>query len=115
MLYTRYTYVIRNAAGAATGFFQKGGGGGGGGLRPAIRKAGWGVGLYALDTMRKGEGEGGRGGGGLLSEEGEVPCMKGGVATPQNPPVPLYPPLCSILYNARVYNKPFYGVLLGEV
>ena len=73
-------------------------GGGGGGdavyLRPAIRKAGGGGGgavrRFSPDT-KSGEW------GGCLAEEGEVPYMKGGVATP-NPP--LDPPLILVTMHA---------------
>ena len=80
------------------------GGGGGGGdavyLRPAIRKAevgGGGVGgavrRFSPDT-KSGEW------GGCLAEEGEVPYMKGGVATPNPPPPNLDPPLILVTMHA---------------
>ena len=77
---------------SASGPIRKRGGwgGGGGGIRKAEGGGGGGGVLYASGTMRKVGGGGGR----LLSEEGEVPYMKGGLrATLKQPPTPLYPPL----------------------
>ena len=66
--------------------FQKGG------LRPAIRNAGRGGGGGGAVRFRPDTKSGG-GGCGCLAEEGALPYMKGGVATPKPPPSRLDPPL----------------------
>ena len=80
-----------------------GGGGGGGAVRfRPDTKSGWGV-LSASGPIRKADGvlSGASGPiqnrreGGCLAEEGEVPYMKGGVATPNPPPPPPPAILCA--------------------
>ena len=63
-----------------------GGGGGGGGVSASgpIRKAGGGGCCPALQARYKKRGRGR----GCLAEEGALPYMKGGVATPKPPPPP---------------------------
>ena len=80
----------------ASGPIQRAGGGGGGGvavhLRPDTESGGGGGGgcCSALQARYKKRGRGR----GCLAEEGALPYMKGGVATPKTPPPPpLDPPL----------------------
>ena len=73
----------------------------------------WGVSPCVLSAsgpiQKAGGGGGGGGGGGCLEEEGEVPYMKGGVATPNPPPTPVSTSVQGIHEN----DLEWYIILVG--
>ena len=90
---------------SASGPIRKAGGGGGGGggavrFRPDTKAGGGGGGGGGGTVRSRHDAKSGEVGGRLLSEEGEVPYMKGGVATP-TPPAP-YP---TLELNVQTYEK----------
>ena len=71
---------------SASGLIQKAGGGGGAvHLRPDTKSGGGGGG--AVQRFRP-DTNSGEGRGAVFTEEGALPYMKGGVATPKTPPPP---------------------------